>query len=120
VQQSRSDRTNSGLPLVSAGAALSTDRLLFSGVGVLIYDATDSGVWQVYNGEVGNELGTLRAQLASLQAEIARLQQQRLAAPTAPTSAPSGSAVTSEEIAQAAGAAFSKAFVAAFQRTGAG
>lgn len=75
--------------------------------GALIYDAEGTGAWQIYCAPTGNELAALKSQIAALEAEIARLK----AAPT-PTPAPAP-AITAEEIAQAAGAAFSAAFVAA-------
>ncbi|HEU5347436.1 MAG TPA: hypothetical protein VFU63_02370 [Ktedonobacterales bacterium] len=86
--------------------------------GALIYDAHGSGAWQIYNAPVGNELAELKLQIVALQAEVAKLQTQDGAAQTvpAPSPAPSGSAVTAEEIAQAASTAFSAAFMTALEK----
>ena len=96
--------------------------------GALVYDPKASvGPWQIYCAPVGNELAALRAssqaQVAQLQTEIATLKATPAPAPSSPapsspapsSPAPSSPAtgVTAEEIAQAAGQAFSAAFVAA-------
>ena len=79
--------------------------------GALVYDAHGSGAWQIYNAPVGNELAKLKLQIVALQEEVAQLK----AAPSSSTIS-FGSLVTADEIAQAAGQAFSAALVAALEK----
>ena len=79
--------------------------------GALVYDAHGSGAWQIYNAPVGNELAKLKLQIVALQEEVAQLK----AAPSSSTIS-FGSLVTADEIALAAGQAFSAVFVAALEK----
>jgi hypothetical protein len=88
--------------------------------GALIYNPqVRAGAWQIYCAPVGQELAAAQAQIAQLHAEIAQVKAsqqqagQQAPAPATPAPAPTSSSPTAQEIAQAAGQAFSAAFVAA-------